>query len=73
MVEVFIIKSVDWGASAKQQSTLTDNTSVDEAFMGYKLSKTLQFLLVNKIPLSFAESTSSMTYLLLKEPHQLMQ
>ena len=57
---------VDWGASAKQQSTLSDAdgmndiTSVDEAFMGYKLSKNSTISIgKQKIPLSFAESTSS--------------
>ncbi len=57
---------VDWGASAKQQSTLgdadgmNDITSVDEAFMGYKLSKNSTISIgKQKIPLSFAESTSS--------------
>ena len=57
---------VDWGASAKQQSTLSDSdgmndiTSVDEAFMGYKLGKNSTISLgKQKIPLSFAESTSS--------------
>ena len=50
---------VDWGASAKQQSTLgdadgmNDITSVDETFMGYKLSKNSTISIgKQKIPLS---------------------
>ena len=31
--------SVDWGASAKQGSDATDNASIDEVFLGYKLAK----------------------------------
>lgn len=52
--------SVDWGASAKQGSDNTDNASVDEVFMGYKLSKNSTISIgKQKIPVSFAESTSS--------------
>jgi len=50
----------DWGASAKQGSDTIDNASVDEAFMGYKLSKSATISIgKQKIPVSFAESTSS--------------
>ena len=52
--------SLDWGASAKQESDTTDNASVDEVFMGYKLSKNSTISIgKQKIPVSFAESTSS--------------
>ena len=62
----FYKAQVDWGASAKQASTMGDSdgnadiTSVDEAYLGYKLSKNSTITIgKNKIPLSFAESTSS--------------
>ena len=52
--------SVDWGASAKTQGDNEDQTSVDEVYMGYKLGKSSTITLgKTKIPLSFAESTSS--------------
>ena len=52
--------SVDWGASAKQGSDATDNASVDEAFLGYKLAKNTTFSIgKQKMPVAFAESTSS--------------
>ena len=51
--------SVDWGASAKQ-SEVTDVASVDEAFWGMKLAKNTTLSIgKQKIPASFAESTSS--------------
>ena len=51
---------VDWGASAKQGSDTTDNASVDEAYWGYKVSKNSTISIgKQKIPVSFAESTSS--------------
>ena len=52
--------SVDWGASAKQGSDATDNASIDEVFLGYKLAKNTTFSVgKQKMPLAFAESTSS--------------
>ena len=52
--------SLDWGASAKRLDDNNDMTSVDEVFMGYKLSKSSTISIgKQKIPLSFAESTSS--------------
>ena len=49
--------SVDWGASAKQG---TDNASVDEVYLGYRLGKNTTFSVgKQKMPLAFAESTSS--------------
>ena len=59
--------SVDWGASAKQgvvnssdNDAANDMASVDEAFLGYKLGKNTTLSIgKQKIPLSFAESTSS--------------
>ena len=52
--------SVDWGASAKTIDDNEDQTSVDEVYMGYKLGKSTTISLgKQKIPLSFAESTSS--------------
>ena len=51
--------SVDWGASAKQ-AEVTDVASVDEAFWGMKLAKNTTLSIgKQKIPASFAESTSS--------------
>ena len=51
--------SVDWGASAKTIDDNEDQTSVDEVYMGYKLGKSTTISLgKQKIPLSFAESTS---------------
>ena len=51
--------SVDWGASAKQNE-VGDTASVDEAFWGMKLAKNTTLSIgKQKIPASFAESTSS--------------
>ena len=57
----------DAGASAKQQNITSSDSdahndifSVDEAFLGYKLGKnTTVSIGKQKIPVSFAESTSS--------------
>jgi len=52
--------SVDWGASAKQGTDNTDNASVDEVYLGYRLGKNTTFSVgKQKMPLAFAESTSS--------------
>ena len=46
--------SVDWGASAKQGTDATDNASVDEAYLGYKLAKNTTFSIgKQKMPLAF--------------------
>ena len=51
--------SVDWG-HLKQGSDTTDNASVDEAFLGYKLAKNTTFSIgKQKMPVAFAESTSN--------------
>jgi phosphate-selective porin OprO/OprP len=64
--------SVDWGASAKQGTDNTDNASVDEAFLGYKLAKNTTFSLgKQKMPVAFAESTSSNDMAFIERPPSL--